>query len=213
VAELKQAMEVAAIVLPIIAFLALATAFAVILRRAGRLLAATRDVERFRRQVGDLGQRVETSLGEISHRVDALRRGQVDATTVSDDLTASLDAVGRYADEARALQPPVDASRIRAGLISELERAARAIGMIEHGCAIQISARAGARELEAQTAIKRGYLNVLHAREAINRFRLEASALTPAGEVRRRLDRPATRPGTATPAPPTGAEHPVDHRM
>ena len=212
-AELKQAMEVAAIVLPIIAFLALATAFAVILRRAGRLLAATRDVERFRRQVGDLGQRVETSLGEISHRVDALRRGQVDATTVSDDLTASLDAVGRYADEARALQPPVDASRIRAGLISELERAARAIGMIEHGCAIQISARAGARELEAQTAIKRGYLNVLHAREAINRFRLEASALTPAGEVRRRVDRPQAPTGTATPAPPTGAEHPADHRM
>ena len=45
-AELKQVMEVAAIVLPLIAFLALATAFAVILRRAGRLLAATRDVER-----------------------------------------------------------------------------------------------------------------------------------------------------------------------
>ena len=88
-AELKQVMEVAAIVLPLIAFLALATAFAVILRRAGRLLAATRDVERFRRQVGDLGQRVETSLGEISHRVDALRRGQVEATAVSDDLTAS----------------------------------------------------------------------------------------------------------------------------
>jgi hypothetical protein len=210
VAELKQVMDAAAIVLPVVAFLALATAFAVILRRAGRLLAATRDVERFRRQVGDLGQRVETSLGEISHRVDALRRGQVDATTVSDDLTASLDAVGRYADEARALVPPVDASRIRAGLISELERAARAIGMIEHGCAIQISARAGARELEAQTAIKRGYLNVLHAREAINRLRLDAFALTPAGEVRRRLDRPAA---PTAPAPPTGAEHPVDHRM
>jgi hypothetical protein len=213
VAELKQVMDVAAIVLPVIAFLALATAFAVILRRAGRLLAATRDVERFRRQVGDLGQRVETSLGEISHRVDALRRGQVDATAVSDDLTASLDAVGRYADEARALQPPIDASRIRAGLISELERAARAIGMIEHGCAIQISARAGARELEAQTAIKRGYLNVLHAREAINRLRLDASALTPSGEVRRRLDRPAAPTATAAPASPTGAEHPVDHRM
>ena len=207
-------MEVAAIVLPLIAFLALATAFAVILRRAGRLLAATRDVERFRRQVGDLGQRIETSLGEISHRVDALRRGQVDATTVSDDLTASLDAVGRYADEARALQPPIDASRIRAGLISELERAARAIGMIEHGCAIQISARAGARELEAQTAIKRGYLNVLHSREAINRLRLDAGALTPAGQLRQRANRqPVPTAPPAPPAPPTSAEHPLDHRM
>jgi hypothetical protein len=39
--------------------------------------------------------------------------------------------------------------------------------MIEHGRAIQTSARSGGREIEAQTAIKRGYLNVLHAREAI----------------------------------------------
>jgi len=202
-------MDAAAIVLPIIAFLALATAFAVILRRAGRLLAATRDVERFRRQVGDLGERIETSLGEISQRVDALRRGQLDAAGISDDLTASLDAVGRYADEARALQPPVDAVRIRTGLISELERASRAIGMIEHGCSIQISARAGARGLEAQTAIKRGYLNVLHAREAIHRYRLEAASLTPAGELRRRVER---QPAPIA-AKPTGTERPLDHRM
>jgi hypothetical protein len=210
VAELKQLMDAAAIVLPIIAFLALATAFAVILRRAGRLLAATRDVERFRRQVGDLGERIETSLGEISQRVDALRRGQLDAAGISDDLTASLDAVGRYADEARALQPPVDAVRIRTGLISELERASRAIGMIEHGCSIQISARAGARGLEAQTAIKRGYLNVLHAREAIHRYRLEAASLTPAGELRRRVER---QPAPIAAGKPTGTERPLDHRM
>jgi len=210
VAELKQLMDAAAIVLPVIAFLALATAFAVILRRAGRLLAATRDVERFRRQVGDLGDRIETSLGEISHRVDALRRGQLDAAAISDDLTASLDAVGLYADEARALQPPIDAVRIRTGLISELERASRAIGMIEHGCSIQISARAGARGLEAQTAIKRGYLNVLHAREAIHRHRLEVANLTPAGELRRRVER---QPAPTAAAKPTGTERPLDHRM
>ncbi|HLQ48081.1 MAG TPA: hypothetical protein VK233_03855 [Candidatus Dormibacteraeota bacterium] len=209
-AELKQLMDAAAIVLPVIAFLALATAFAVILRRAGRLLAATRDVERFRRQVGDLGERIETSLGEISHRVDALRRGQLDAAAISDDLTASLDAVGLYADEARALQPPIDAVRIRTGLISELERASRAIGMIEHGCSIQISARAGARGLEAQTAIKRGYLNVLHAREAIHRHRLEVANLTPAGELRRRVER---QPAPTAAAKPTGTERPLDHRM
>ena len=40
--------------------------------------------------------------------------------------------------------------------------------MIEHGRSIQASARSGGREVEAQTSIKRGYLNVLHAREAIN---------------------------------------------
>jgi hypothetical protein len=206
----KDALDVAAIVLPLIAFFSLAIAFAVILQRAGRLLAATRDVERFRRQVGDLGGRIETSLGEISRRVDALRRGQLDATAISDDLTASLDAVSRYAEEARALQPPVAGARIRDGLIDELERAARAINMIEHGCSIQISARAGARELEAQTAIKRGYLNVLHAREAINRHRSEAAAVTPAEEARRTLSR---RPPPAVPPATTRTDRPIDHRM
>jgi hypothetical protein len=226
VTDFRQLLQVASIVLPIVAFLALAIAFAVILQRAGRLLAATRDVERFRRQVGDLGQRIETSLGEISQRVDSLRRGQLDATSISDDLTASLDAVGRYADEARQLLPPLDATRIRRGLIDELERASRAIGMIEHGCAIQISARAGARELEAQTAIKRGYLNVLHAREAINRYRLDAAALTPTDQLRRGLARPSgpaagptaganagQTPGPTAGQPPTRADPPLDHRM
>ena len=207
---LKQLLDVAAVVLPLLAFVALATAFAIILRRAGRLLAATRDVERFRHQVGDLGGRIETSLGEISGRVDSLRRGHLDADAIGDDLAASLDAVGRYADEARALQPPPDASAIQSGLIGELGRAARAITMIEHGCAIQISARAGSRELEAQTAIKRGYLNILHAREAIHRHRLDAAALKPADPARRG---PARQP-TAAPNPAaTRAEQPLDHRM
>ena len=43
-----------AIVLPLVAFALLAGLFALFLRRAGRLIAATRDVERFRRQIADL---------------------------------------------------------------------------------------------------------------------------------------------------------------
>ncbi len=56
---------------------------------------------------------------------------------------------------------------MRDEIVSELERAGRALEMIEHGRSIQAAARAGSREVEAQTSIKRGYLNVLHAREAI----------------------------------------------
>ena len=167
------------VVLPLALFVILALLFALVLRRAGRLIATTRDVERFRRQVKDLAARVETSLGEVSGRVDAVRRGQVDASAVTDDLAASLDAVDRYADEGRALKPPADADRIREGIIGELERAKRALEMVEHGCSIQASARAGSRALEAQTAIKRGYLNVLHAREAIARLSVEAAELVP----------------------------------
>ena len=96
------------LVLPVLAFLILLTLFLLVLRRAGRFIAATRDVERFRRQVGDLAGRVEVSLGEICARVDAVRRGSLGADMVADDIAASLDAVGQYETEARALRPPID---------------------------------------------------------------------------------------------------------
>ena len=39
------------------------------------------------------------------------------------------------------------------------------------------SVRGGARELEAQTSIKRGYLNLIHARDAISHQAVLADAL------------------------------------
>ena len=173
------------LVLPILAFIILLTLFILVLRRAGRFIAATRDVERFRRQVGDLVGRAEISLAEICVRVDAVRRGSLGADEVADDLAASIDAVGRYEDEARGLHPPKDGVTIREAIVAELERAARALEMIEHGRGIQAAARSGGREIEAQTAIKRGYLNVLHAREAIAHQAKAARDLSGAGEASR----------------------------
>ena len=184
-------MEQLLVVLPIAAFLILLTLFILFLRRAGRLVAATRDVERFRRQAADLAARAETSLSEICAQVDAVRRGQLSAAAVGDDIAASLDAVERYAAEARALHPPPEGIRIRDQMAGELEHAKRALEMVEHGVGIQASARAGARELEAQTAIKRGYLNVLHAREALVRHAAAVRALVAVD--------PARRAGTARP--------------
>ncbi|HUQ79439.1 MAG TPA: hypothetical protein VM427_11295 [Patescibacteria group bacterium] len=173
------------LVLPLLAFLILLALFGLVLRRAGRFVVETRDAERFRRQVADLAARVESSLGDLSGRIDAVRRGQLGADAVADDLRASLDAVARYADETRAFHPPIDGRRIRDEIVTELERSARALQMIEHGRAIQTSARNGGREVEAQTAIKRGYLNVLHAREAIAGLARSAAELTPSHGSRR----------------------------
>lgn len=174
-----------AVILPLAAFVVLAMLFALFLRRASRLIAATRDVERFRRQVRDLTSRIETSLGELLGRVDSVRRGQLAAPAVVDDIAATLDAVQKYTEESRALKPPPDGRQIRDDIVAELERAKRALEMIDHGVSIQVSARAGGRETEAQTAIKRGYLNVLHAREAILRHGAQAAALIPADPSRR----------------------------
>jgi hypothetical protein len=49
--------------------------------------------------------------------------------------------------------------------------------MVEHGADMLASARRGARDLEGQSSIKRGYLNLIHAREAMARHAVRAEDL------------------------------------
>ncbi len=52
-------------------------------------------------------------------------------------------------------------------IAEELDRAGRAVETVRHGCVL-LGVEAGRpRELEGETSIKRGYLNLLHAREAL----------------------------------------------
>ena len=170
-------MEIA-VLLPIAAFIALAAGLAVVLRGTGKIVARTREVEHFRGAVKDLAARVDASLGSAAGQIDAVRRRQVDPDLIGETVVAAIDAVRRYAEEARALRGPRQADRIRADLVAELERAQRALEMVEHGTSIMVNIRRGPRELEAQTAIKRGYLNLIHAREAFARRALDAQDLT-----------------------------------
>lgn len=167
-----------AILLPIAAFVALAAGFAIVLRRAGRIVAETREVEGFRSSVRDLAGRIDTSLEGATTRIDAVRRGQVGAATIGPIIEAATDAVTRYQEEARALDGPPAAVAIRDDLVADLERAERALGMVDHGAAILARVQRRGRELEAQTAIKRGYLNLLHAREAVARHAALAADLS-----------------------------------
>ena len=170
------------ILLSLVAFVALFMATFIVLRRAGRIVARTREVEGFQSAVRDLTARVDTSLEGATSRIDAVRRGQVPAETIAETITAASDAVARYAEEARVLTGPPGADEIRDDIVAELERAGRALAMVEHGAAILAQVRRRGRELEAQTSIKRGYLNLLHAREAIDRHALRAADLEPAPE-------------------------------
>lgn len=178
------------ILLPLLAFVALGALASIVLRRAGRVLTETRDADRFKRGIADLAARVETSLGGVSERIDSVRRQQETADTIETNLAAAVDAVRRYAGEAKELPAPPSLADLRVALIEDLERTARALQMVEHGCSILASARPGGRELEAQTAIKRGYLNILHAREAIGRHAAEASE-RPIRAGRRSADGPS----------------------
>ncbi len=165
--------------IPLVAFVVLAAVFLVLFRRASRALAETRDMERFRKAVDDLAARIDESLGGVIERIDAVRRHQVAADLIEPNLVAAREAVARYTEEAGALHGPVPADEVRANLLAELDRAGRALAMASHGCTIMATAGGPHRELEAQTAIKRGYLNALHAREAIARHAAELAAGRP----------------------------------
>jgi hypothetical protein len=165
------------VLLPVAAFVTLALGVLIVLRRAGRIVARTREIEGFRSSVRDLTGRIDQSLDGVTGRIDAVRRGQLGADTIGPTIEAATDAVARYADEARALKGPPAAASIREAIVEDLGRAERALGMVDHGAKILAQVRRRGKEVEAQTSIKRGYLNLIHAREAIQRHAQAAKEL------------------------------------
>jgi hypothetical protein len=153
-------------------------AILVFVRRAARFLAETRDVERFRKAVADIGGRAIDELDGVTIPIDGLRRHTIAADAIVDKLGSASGAINRCADDARTLRPPASAVAIRHDLVTEFERAIRALQMVEHGCGILTAARSDVRAPEAETSIKRGYLNLIHAREAVVRHGTRASELS-----------------------------------
>ena len=170
-------MEQLAVLLPIIAFIALASGLVVVFRGSGRIASRTREIQRFRGVVKDLALRIDTLLGATARQIDIVRHHQAGPETISLTVAEATETLERYGEEARTWSGPRRAQSIRDDLVAELERAIRALGMVEHGADILAATRRGTREMEAQTSIKRGYLNLIHAREAIARQALRAEDL------------------------------------
>jgi len=154
-------------VIALVAFLFVAVAVALGARRTGSILSRTREAEGFRGSVADLARRVESSLGDVSVLIDGVRRRDTEPETIRASLAAARDAVDRYGDEARELAAPAIALPHRDAIVYELERAGRALELVNHGCLLYGTGRRLERGTEADTAVKRGYLNLIHARESI----------------------------------------------
>ena len=82
-------------------------------------------------------------------RIDGVRRQQLSAEGLGDTVAATGDAIARYSDEARALKGPPEATAIARDIVTDLDRAKRAIDMVEHGATILASVRP--RELAGKT--------------------------------------------------------------
>lgn len=177
--------EAALLLLPVALGVALAAGAWIVLTRTGMVAAESRDASSGRASIAALAGRADAALERIAVPIDQVRRGQVEPTDLADPLPIAQAEVAALADDARSLHVPAGLAGIRDDIVAELERAGRALDMVEHGRAIMLAARLRGRELEAQTAVKRGYLNLLHAREAIVRHAKRAAAWRSPTEARR----------------------------
>lgn len=173
------------IILPLLLLALLAYVFLAFARRARVALALARQAAGFRAAAADLGGRVDGLLGHIAQRTDAVRRGTLPPGELTEELRAAIVTLDQASAAARDVAAPLGAGRLREELADDVARGSRAVEMILHGCTLAAEGRGRATELEAQTNVKRGYLNLLHARESLAGHLVDAARTAP--------DRPAIR--------------------
>jgi len=160
---LAQILAVASLVL----FVLLVVAFAYVLRRAARVVAVTREGEAFRRDGAALAERAVTAITVGAERIDRVRRRSDAPSTLDELLPGLLEQLGALRVEADALAPPTGLATAGARIAEEIARASRAVETVQHGCVLLGAEGGRSRQLEGETSVKRGYLNLLHARDAL----------------------------------------------
>lgn len=166
---MQEILAVASLVL----FAALAIAFFAILSRAGRVVADTRVEDAFRRDAAALADRAVAHLGEAAAKIDRVRRRLDPPALLDEILPPVLEALDGLRAEADGLVPPPGLVPLRDRLAEELERASRATETVRHGGALLGYTSGRPRELEGETSVKRGYLNLMHAREALQELAVD----------------------------------------
>jgi hypothetical protein len=148
-------------------FVVLVVAFAYVLRRTAQVVSVTREDDGFRRDAAALADRTASAIGESAKPIDRVRRRQDPPASLNEVLPGLLETLAGLRVEAGVLRPPASLAPLGERLAQEIERATRAVETVEHGCAMLSNLAARPREAEGETSVKRGYLNLLHAQEAL----------------------------------------------
>jgi len=159
----------------LILFVGLSALVVYVVLRSRTVGRESRDSATFREAVAAVGDRVEATLGPVSILVDEVRRHRREAGPILADLATARSAVAEQSGEVEAIPVPEGSEDRRARIVDDLGRAGRALDRIEHGCLLLQETTSRIGDLEGQTSVKRGYLELQHAREAVRRHVLEAS--------------------------------------
>jgi len=154
------------VLLPLIVFFALAVPICLLLWRVFWVGGELRRDAAYGRTALDIARRVDISLTELAEVIDELRRRKATPEASGDSLRAAAEALAIYACEAEQVDKHALHAAGSSSLASEIERAKRAVDLIEHGRVLMLEP-AEEKVAEGETGVKRGYLNLMHAREAI----------------------------------------------
>jgi hypothetical protein len=155
------------VLLPLIVFFALAVPVCLLLWRVFVVGGELRRNAGHGRAALDIARRVDASLAELAVEIDQLRRRKSPPEAGGERLQNSAEALRGYAREAEQVDKHVLRTDGAPTLVSEIGRAQRAVDLIEYGRTLMLDPK-DERHAEGETSVKRGYLSLLHAREAVN---------------------------------------------
>ena len=173
------------IILPLVAFIILAALFVVVLRRASQTFGETRRAVAFRHDIGDIHERIDGDLSTLAAFVGPLRTPRADMPDEEETsavMSTAQESIVWARDRVRVLIPPAGLEGARTEFMDELGRADEGLRSLDHGFAILSSAPAETRALEGRTAIKRGFLRIVHVREGLEAQSRRVAAWRSAGE-------------------------------
>jgi hypothetical protein len=182
----------------LVVLLALGGLFALTLRRMSVLVGRTHDLEHYQKLAGVLDGRLALAADPFIAQLDEIRRHSGNAEALAGVTPQTQDELRAIAAEGRSARVPKGLEAEAAAFVVELERAVRAVELVGHGLDALLADRGG-RDLEAQTSLKRGALNLRHAREAATRTSGAIQALRP-GDLLERVRGTAPLPATRSAA-------------
>jgi hypothetical protein len=152
--------------LPLILLALIVFVLIVFVQRASRALARVRAAAAFDRQTEALSSRVGSVVDLFIGRMDAVRRRQLSFEEIRGELAVVHGEVASAREAIDGWRIPEAFTDLHAALADDLDRLARALEMIDFGVDLNGGGDRRQREMESQTAAKRGYLALRHARDA-----------------------------------------------
>jgi len=123
-----------------------------------------KELGRYRNELHERTERIDTRLAEVAEEIEALRRRDIDPDTAIERLTLHEEALEDESEGIQEMLAPEELHGLHMEYEANLERSLRGILVVERGCAITRLPHRPPEDEEPITYYKRGAGNVTHAR-------------------------------------------------